>query len=409
MPLLEVHQPIGIKLSDQQLIDWLRLIRTEGVGPRTFLSLVNHYGGAADALRALPELSRKRAGRAVTITSIADAEKEITAVRRFGGRFIARGEADYPKALAVVDSAPPLLSIIGPLNLAAQPLVSIVGSRNASMAGLKMAERLSTGLGHAGFGVVSGLARGIDTRVHEASLDTCAIAVVAGGLDQLYPEENRSLFDQLTSKGAVVSEMPFGWKPRGRDFPRRNRIVSGLSLGTIVVEAARKSGSLITSRFANEQGREVFAIPGSPLDPRAEGPNDLIRQGATLTRDINDVLEVLNPLIGTDFMDRLVNDSAGEPRQEPLWDETDWLDVGVTSTVGPADPPFDGWEEGPVKTARERVLALLTTAPVDPNDLARACQMSIRELNLVLFDLETEGFAERQLGGTVTAKLQSAE
>jgi DNA processing protein len=399
----------GIKLSEQQLIDWLRLIRTEGVGPRTFLSLVNHYGGAADALRALPELSRKRAGRAVTVSSLADAEREISAVRRFGARFIARGEAEYPKALAVVDSAPPLLCMIGPVNLAAQPLVSIVGSRNGSLAGLKIAERLSNGLGHTGFGVVSGLARGIDARVHDASLSTCAIAVVAGGLDQLYPEENRYLFEQLVAKGAVVSEMPFGWKPRGRDFPRRNRIVSGLSLGTIVVEAARKSGSLITARFANEQGREVFSIPGSPLDPRAEGPNDLIRQGATLTRDINDVLEVLNPLIGSDFAETVINDSGGEPRQEPLWDETDWLDTGVTPTTGPAEPPFDGWEEGPAKSSRERVVSLLTMAPVDPDDLARASGMSIRELNLVLFDLETDGFVERQLGGTVTAKLQTAQ
>ena len=397
----------GIKLSEQQLIDWLRLIRTEGIGPRTFLSLVNHYGGAAEALRALPELSRKRGGHAVTVTSHAESEKEIEAVRRFGARFIARGEAEYPKALAVVDSAPPLLCMIGPVNLAAQPLVSIVGSRNASLAGLKMAERLSNGLGRAGFGVVSGLARGIDTRAHEASLSTCAIAVVAGGLDQLYPEENRYLFDQLVAKGAVVSEMPFGWKPRGRDFPRRNRIVSGLSLGTIVVEAARKSGSLITARFANEQGREVFSVPGSPLDPRAEGPNDLIREGATLTRDVHDVLDALNPLVGSDFSNAIINDSAGEAREEPLWDETDWLGTGIKPTVGPADPPFDGWEEGPAKSSRERVLALLTMAPVDPDDLARATGMSIRELNLVLFDLETDGFAERQLGGTVTAKLQS--
>jgi DNA processing protein len=395
----------GIRLSDQQLIDWLRLIRTEGVGPRTFFTLVNRYGGASDAIRALPELSRQRGGKPVQVASAQSAEQELDLTRRFGARFVARGEAAYPKALSVIESAPPLLAVIGPVNLAAQPLVSIVGSRNASMTGLKMAEKLAYDLGREGFGIVSGLARGIDARAHKASLASCAIAVVAGGLDRLYPEENRGLFEQLCDTGAVVSEMPFGWVARGRDFPRRNRIVSGLSLGTVIVEAARKSGSLITARFANEQGRVVFAVPGSPFDLRAEGPNDLIRQGATLLRDSRDVLESLTPMIGREFEPASMADSGGDRQEEPLWDEADWLDAGASPAKGPADPPFDGWEEAPAVSSRERIVALLTAAPVDPDDLARASGLTIREINLILFDLDTEKNLARHPGGKVSARV----
>ncbi len=394
----------GIKLSDQQRIDWLRLIRTEGVGPRTFLSLLNHFGGAADALAALPDLSRKRAGKAVVLCSVADAEHELEQARRFGARLVARGEPEYPKALAAIDSAPPLIAVIGRVNLAAQPLVSIVGSRNASVAGLKIAEKLSHDLGAAGFGIVSGLARGIDTRAHQASLPTCAIAVVAGGLDKLYPEENRSLFEELCDRGAVVSEMPMGWVPRGRDFPRRNRIVSGLSLGTIIVEAARKSGSLITARFANEQGREVFAVPGSPFDPRAEGPNELIRDGAALTRGSRDVLEVLEPITGRDFETRALQDAGGPQRDEPLWDEADWLDAGASAPQAQADPPFEGWEEPSTQNPTETILGLLTVAPVDPDDLCRSAGFAIREINLVLFGLESAGRIDRHPGGKVSLR-----
>ena len=393
------------KLSQQQLIDWLRLIRTEGVGPRTFFSLINHYGGASDALRALPDLMRQRGGKLVSLAPLASVEQELERTRRFGARFIARGEADYPKALAVIDSAPPLLTCIGPVVPANQPLVSIVGSRNASMVGLKMAEKLGMELGGAGFGIVSGLARGIDARAHHASLATCAIAVVAGGLDQLYPEENRGLFEKLCQRGAVLSEMPFGWVARGRDFPRRNRIVSGLSLGTIVIEAARKSGSLITARFASEQGREVFAVPGSPFDLRAEGPNDLIRQGATLLRNSRDVLDVLNPIIGKEFEPTTMFDSAGEKRDEPLWDEADWLGEGAYPAKGPAEPPFDGWSEDPAPNPRDIILGLLTAAPVDPDDLCRSAQLSIREVNLILFGLESDARLERHKGGKVSLRI----
>ncbi len=390
------------KLDERQLLDWIRLLRTDGVGPRTFRSLVNHFGGASGALEALPELSRSR-GKPVSITPVADAERELAAARRMGARFVATGEADYPKALAATDGAPPLLAVAGPLDLTRLPLVSIVGSRNASMAGLKMAETLARDLGGAGFGVVSGLARGIDTQAHKASLATGSIAVVAGGLDRLYPEENRPLFEALCERGAVVSEMPFGWVARGRDFPRRNRIVSGLSLGTIVIEAARKSGSLITSRFALEQGREVFAVPGSPLDQRAEGPNDLIRQGATLVRDAGDVIDVLRPLVGQEYPPDTVREADGDP-SAPLWDEADWLRTGAAAPLGPAEAPYSGWEEAAPQDIRSVVVDLLTAAPADPDELARTAGISIRELNLILYGLEAESRLERHPGGKVSAR-----
>ncbi|MGL4636557.1 MAG: DNA-processing protein DprA [Beijerinckiaceae bacterium] len=391
-----------MQLTDQQRFDWLRLLRTEGVGPKTFLGLVNRYGGAGEALRALPALSRQRNGKPAEIPAEDVIAREMETARRFGARFIARGETEYPRALAVIDTAPPLMAIIGTLDISSVPLVSIVGSRNASLAGLKLAERIASDLGQQGYGIVSGLARGIDTRAHHASLKHGAVAVVAGGLDRLYPEENRGLFDRLCAEGAVLSEMPFGWEPRGRDFPRRNRIVSGLSLGTVIVEAARKSGSLITAKFALEQGREVFAVPGSPLDPRSEGPNDLIRQGATLTRDARDILETVDVLRGKEFEQREMFESGGERRDAPLWDETDWLEQGIEAEKGPADPPYDGWEEAAGQNSRERVLALLTSAPAEPDDIARAANVSIRELNLLLFELETEGRLSRAPGGRIS-------
>jgi DNA processing protein len=394
--------PPGIKLSDAQILEWLRLIRTEGVGPRTFISLINRYGGATAALEMLPELAAKRGVAAPQICSRKEAETEFMAVKRFGARFVARGETDYPKALAEIESAPPLLTVMGKLNLAAQPLVSLVGSRNASTAGLKMAERLATGLGNAGYGIVSGLARGIDARAHQASLATGAIAVVAGGLDKLYPEENRALFEALCDKGAVLTEMPMGWQPRGRDFPRRNRIVAGLSLGTVIIEAALKSGSLITARFANEQGRLVFAVPGSPFDLRAEGPNDLIREGATLVRNADDVIEAINPLRDREIQGRLL-DGGGQKDEAPLWDEVDWLDTGLLPVNAPAEPPFDGWEEAAPKNNRERLLTLLSSAPSDADELARTLSVSVREVQIMLFDLEHEGKIERSGGGRIVA------
>ena len=289
---------MGMQLNAAQRLDWLRLIRTEGVGPRTFRTLINRFGGAGAALEALPDLAKRGAKRVVPVTR-AQAEAELEAAARIGARLVAMGEDDYPKLLQAADSAPPLIAIRGQAAILSRPAIAIVGSRNASAAGLGFTERLARGLGEAGLVVVSGLARGIDARAHKASLASGTVAVLAGGHDRIYPANHQALVESiLDSGGAVLAEMPMGWEPRGRDFPRRNRIISGLAYGTVVVEAARRSGSLITARFALEQGREVFAVPGSPLDPRAEGTNDLIRQGATLVSEVEHVTSAIAPLLG---------------------------------------------------------------------------------------------------------------
>jgi DNA processing protein len=263
------------RLTDEQRLDWLQLIRCENIGPRTFRTLLNRFGGAGPALEALPDLIRKTSsGRAIKLATRAETEDEMLAAAAIDVRFIALGEPEYPAALRAIDAAPPLIAVRGQDNVLLEPGVAIVGSRNASAAGLAFTDRLARGLGRAGFVIVSGLARGIDLAAHRASIETGTIAVLAGGGHaRPYPAEHAPLLDEIAKKGAIVSEMPLNWEPRGRDFPRRNRIISGLALGTVVVEAARRSGSLITARFASEQGREVFAVSGSPLDARSEGTN----------------------------------------------------------------------------------------------------------------------------------------
>jgi len=255
----------GIHLTDEERIDWLRLIRSENIGPRTFRALLAHYGSARAALAALPALARRGGATGLArIWSREEAKREINGARLLGVTYVALGEPDYPPRLAMIDDAPPLVAVRGKL----APTVAMVGGRNASAAGLRFAEQLARDLGASGFVIASGLARGIDAAAHRASLTTGTVAVLAGGHDNIYPPEHAKLVDAILPEGAAISEMPLGREPRARDFPRRNRLISGLSLGVVVVEAARRSGSLITARLALEQGREVFAVPGSPLDPR---------------------------------------------------------------------------------------------------------------------------------------------
>jgi DNA processing protein len=271
------------KLSDATKLDWLRLIRSDNVGPRTFRALLNHYGDARAALAALPELARRGgASRPVVVYPPESAERELVAMRSLGVDLLAMDEAEYPQRLAMIDDAPPLLAVRGNRAVLELPMVAIVGARNASAAGVRFTEQLARALAEAGFAIVSGLARGIDAGAHRASLASGTVAVLAGGHDQIYPPEHADLARAILAQGMLVSEMPLGWQPRARDFPRRNRLISGLAAGVVVVEAAKRSGSLITTRLALEQGREVFAVPGSPLDPRAEGSNDLLKQGAAL-------------------------------------------------------------------------------------------------------------------------------
>jgi DNA processing protein len=399
-----------MQLTDAQRLDWLRLIRTEGVGPRTFRTLLNRFGGAAAALDALPTLSRRQ-GRPIVPPTRAQAEDEIAALGRLGGRLIASGETEYARLLLQIDAAPPLVALRGAAILN-RPAVALVGSRNASTAGLAFTERLARGLGEAGLVVVSGLARGIDVRAHRASLPTGTVAVMAGGHDRIYPASHAALVDAILEQGgAVLAEMPMGWEPRGRDFPRRNRIISGLAYGTVVVEAARRSGSLITARFALEQNREVFAVPGSPLDPRAEGTNDLIRQGATLVTDVSHVLDVIGPIIesGPDGDAAPARGGPDLAEQPDFWDEID-LDALTADGARPADL-FDRGASGldepatdPPEPAdeRTRILALLGPSPVDTDELARSAGVGARVVRTVLLELELDGRIERHGSGSVS-------
>ena len=283
----------GAALSDEERIDWLRLIRSENVGPRGFRSLLRYFGSARAALAQLPELARRGGAGTLRICSRSEAERELDAARALGICLIGLGEPEYPARLAEIDDAPPLIAVRGKSSALVRPMVAMVGSRNASAAGAKIAAQLARDLAAAGFVVVSGLARGIDAAAHRASLASGTVAVLAGGHDRIYPAEHAPLVDAILEDGAAVSEMPLGWEPRARDFPRRNRLISGLSVGVVIVEAAQRSGSLITARFALEQGREVFAVPGSPLDPRAQGANSLIKQGATLVTEAADVITAI--------------------------------------------------------------------------------------------------------------------
>ncbi|WP_029057499.1 DNA-processing protein DprA [Stappia stellulata] len=365
-------------LTDRQRLAWLRLIRSENVGPVTFRALINHAGSAEAALEALPDLSRRGGKRTIRVFSQADAEDEVEALERLGGRLRALGEYGYPPLLRYVDGAPPLISVRGSDDrLAEEATIAMVGARNASLAGLKLAGEIASGLGEAGYTVVSGLARGIDAAAHRAALASGTIAVMAGGVDVIYPGENRDLHRSILDKGgAVVSEMALGWKPRSRDFPRRNRLISGVSLATVLIEAARASGSLHTARFAAEQNREVLAVPGSPLDPRSEGGNRLIRDGATLITSAQDILDSLGPR---------------RPFPEPPSIEVE--EPGRENKTLPLQV---------ADTDRGKVLSALGGAPVEIDELIRHMQLKARVVHVILLELELAGRLERHPGQKVS-------
>lgn len=354
-----------LTLTGDQRIAWLRLIRTENVGPITFRQLLNRFGSAEAALEALPSLARG----AIRPVGRAAAEDEIAAIARMGARLVASGEAGYPALLRFIPDAPPLLAIAGGDALDYDRTVAIVGARNASSAGCRLARTLARDLGAEGWLVVSGLARGIDAAAHGASLETGTIAVLAGGLDRIYPSENIALAQSILDHGgALLTEMPMGWEPRSRDFPRRNRLVSGLARGVVVVEAARRSGSLITARLALEQNREVLAVPGSPLDPRAEGGNALIQQGARLVTGARDVIETLT-------------EAAPSCAAPP---DTGWLE---------ADPiDFDAAPPSP--DDRGRLLDALSTAPTAIDDLIARTGLSAGAVQVLLLELDLAGRIE---------------
>lgn len=366
----------GPRLSERQRLAWLRLIRTPNVGPASFRELINRFGSAEAALEMLPELMISGgANRIARIPSAGEAEAELEAARRAGARFVGIGEADYPALLKTLDNPPPLLAVKGEGAVFRLPVVAIVGARNASLAGIKMARMLASDLGREGYAIVSGLARGIDTAAHQGSLSTGTVGVLAGGLDVPYPPENAGLCDDIAERGgAIVSEMPFGWQPRAQDFPRRNRLVAGIALGLVVVEAAQRSGSLISARLAGEMGRLVFAVPGSPLDPRAAGSNALLKDGATLVTEAADILGALAPLAGT-----------RPPRTMPLAEAPD---------LSAMPPPGDD--------ERADVLEALGPTPIAVDEIIRHTGLSAAQIAMVLLELDLAGRLERHAGGNVS-------
>lgn len=370
----------GIALTDRQRLAWLRLIRSDNVGPATFRDLINHCGSAETAIAMLPELSQRGgATRTIRIATQAEAERELEIADKFGARFIGIGEPDYPPALRQIDGAPPLLAMKGDLSVATRHSVGIVGSRNASISGAKFAAMIAHDVGRAGYTVTSGLARGIDAAAHYASLETGTIATLAGGLDQPYPPENIGLLNSIwDGNGLAVSEMPFGWEPRARDFPRRNRLIAGISLGVVVIEAASRSGSLITARLAGDFGRLVFAVPGSPLDPRCHGTNGLLKDGAILTTGAADVLEALAPLSRIDLFSAPVVEEPGDSEHR----------------AARMLPPDD--------SDRARIVDALGPTPVEIDDIIRHTGLPAPSVYLVLLELDLAGRLHRHPGGLVS-------
>ena len=368
----------GTSLSPSQRVAWLRLIRTDNVGPVTFRQLLNRTGSAEAAIADLPRLS-SRVGIGTKVPTIAEAEDEIAALDRLSGRFVASSEPDYPGLLHYISAAPPLVSIIGGERLDLLRTVAIVGARNASAAGQRMTQLLAGDLGARGYTIVSGLARGIDAAAHKASLSSGTVAVLAGGMDRVYPEENIPLAHSILENGGMLlSEMPMGWQPRAQDFPRRNRLVSGLSLGVVVVEAAKKSGSLITARLALEQNRDVFAVPGSPLDPRAEGGNHLIQEGAKLVTSAEDIIESLS-----------VADPARTNLLEPDWEP----ELGGSFS----DPE-------PSNSDRAKLIEALSPTPVAVDHLITTAALSVTVVQTLLLELDLAGQIEWSAGQLVALK-----
>ncbi|MAZ76204.1 MAG: DNA-protecting protein DprA [Micavibrio sp.] len=360
-------------------LNWLRLIRTDNVGPITFYKLIEKYGSATEALNALPELSRK-GGRKKELKApeLSQIECEYEALQKLNGDIVCAADPLYPLALGATEDAPPVLSYIGDIKLARAPCLAMVGARNASLNARKFAQKIAGELGQAGQVIVSGLARGIDTSAHEGALTSGTIAVVAGGIDVIYPRENQKLYEQICAQGLVFAESPLGMQPIARHFPKRNRIVSGLSAGILVIEATLRSGSLITARMAGEQGRDVYAVPGYPADPRAEGPNKLIQDGAILVQRAEDILSSLQNFSGGTTL----KDSA-------------------TQTPSNLYAPANDIETEPTQNTREIILQNLSQMPVSVDELINACHLTIPEVQMTLLELELAGRLQRLPGNRV--------
>jgi len=368
-----------IELSDNERLDWLRLIRTQNIGPKTFEQLVSRYGSVKDAIKIIPELSlRGGKDKATVVFSKKAAEKEVESLNKLGGRIVAKCEKDYPELLKYISDAPPVISIIGNADLFSKKSVSIVGARNASINGKKLTQKIAKELGQEGIIVTSGLARGIDTAAHIGAIETGTIAVVAGGIDVVYPKENIELYKKISETSVIIAECPLGTTPRPENFPRRNRIVSGVSTATLIVEAAKRSGSLNTARHANEQGRDVMAIPGSPVDPRAEGPNLLIKNGACLVTSAEDIMEVISSQ-----SENILRLSESESKT--------FTSAKITNSL-----------EEDIDNFRSKIGDILNYDPISIDDIIIETQANINIVLTVVLELEIAGRLQRHAGNKVS-------
>ncbi|NQU58093.1 MAG: DNA-protecting protein DprA [Rhodospirillales bacterium] len=364
------------ELSQSEKLDWLRLIRSENVGPITFFKLLERFGTARAALDALPELARRGGKKAIKVAPKSVAEDEIACLSGLDAKLIAWGEAAYPALLHHIEDPPPLISVLGHTHLLSKKAVAVVGARNASLNGKKFARQIAADLGHGGFMVVSGMARGIDAEAHAGALESGTLGVVAGGVDIVYPKENAELYEALKERGALISEIAPGTRPQARHFPRRNRIISGIARGVVVIEAGARSGSLITARMALEQGRDVFAVPGSPGDPRSHGGNRLIRQGAILIEGAENVFEALNEANARTIKEPEVFDFEGKSTPNP--------------------------NEQEVEKARPMIEENLALESVCVDEIIRNCQLSPAVVSLVLLEMELAGRLQRHPGNKVS-------
>lgn len=367
------------RMDSSERIARLRLARSQNVGPITFRQLIARYGSGADALEALPSLTGRN-GRRLRIPSLDDVEHELDVLSDNAATLLVLGEPEYPEPLAETEDAPPVLIAKGRLETASSRCIGIVGARNASAIGVRLARKLADELGEEGFIIVSGLARGIDTAAHQGSIENGTVAVLGGGIDVCYPKENSDLQERIADDGLLLSEHPLGTQPQASHFPRRNRVISGLSVGVIVVEAAMRSGSLITARLAGEQGREVFAVPGSPMDPRARGTNNLIRQGATLIESAYDVIDALSRLHQIPLSER------------PAFE----FETGPTAEID-ADTESEH-DESALDTIQDKLSPV--AAPID--DIVRISGLSPAKVMTILLELELAGIARRHPGNRVS-------
>ena len=360
-------------MTEAELLDALRLARTPRVGPVTYQRMMQLYGDATRALEALPELAA-RGGSAAKLNpmSVAEARKELAATEKHGGTYLVWGQPPYPPQLTALPDAPPILGAFGHLHLLEQPIVAMVGARNASAAGRQLTKSLAEELGQRDYIIASGLARGIDGIAHEAALATGTVAVLGNGIDHAYPKENAELQQQILEQGLILCENPPDTAPQANLFPRRNRIIAGLAIAVIVAEAARSSGSLITARLAADYGREVMAVPGSPLDPRSEGCNNLIRDGAVLVANIDHAMATLTPL---------AERNVSEPPARPA----------------PSTPPSDL-----PPNLREEIISLLGAAPVTLDTLVQMSGAGVPQVNLVLLELELAERLVQEPGGLIS-------